>query len=135
MVRLCTVVLSLVAVTLVACRAPPPPLTRSEVIEKLRQCRDDLGKELPAARSKPVPCPKIDPTPLNGISRTELGAALGPPNFCMGLSERGSPNGPDCPPQLNPGWAFYLIGRNGPELICETDEKQRCEVMRWILVE
>jgi hypothetical protein len=135
MVRLYLVTLSLVVAASVACRAPPPPLTRAEVLAKLHQCRDDLGKERPTGRSKPVPCTTIDPTPMNGISRTELEAALGPPTFCMGLSERGSPSGADCPPELNPGWAFYLIGRNGPELICETDEKQRCEVMRWIRME
>lgn len=131
MIRLYSVVAILMAATLVACRAAPP--ARGELLEKLHQCLDELSKERPTGRLPP--CTKIDPSPLNGISRTELAAALGPPTFCVGLSERGSPRGSDCPPQLNPGWSFYPIGGTGPELSCETDEKQRCEVLRWVRLE
>jgi hypothetical protein len=130
MIRVCSMALSLIVAALVACRAAPPP-TRAELLEKLHHCRDGLTQEQPTARFV-SPCAKLDPSPLNGISRTELAATLGPPTYCIGLSEAGSPSGPDCPPQLNPKWSFHLIGGDGPELFCETDEKQRCEVLRWI---
>jgi hypothetical protein len=129
MIRLFSVTLVLMAATLVACRAAPVPPTRAELLEKLQQCRDEMSKQRPTGRMPA--CAKIDPLPLNGISRAELRAALGSPTFCIGLSERGSPRGPDCPPELNPGWSFYEIGGTGLELTCETDEKQRCEVLRW----
>jgi hypothetical protein len=77
-------------------------------------------------------CVRLDLSPLNGISRNELAAALGPPTFCVGLSEGGPPRGSDGPRELNPRWSFHLIGRGGPELFCSTDEQQRCETLRWI---
>jgi hypothetical protein len=130
MIRVCTMALSLVAVALIACRAAPPP-TRAELLEKLHQCRDAMSKGQPTDRTDSR-CAKLDPSGLNGISRNDLAAALGPPTLCIGLSEGGSPSGPDCPPQLNPKWSFYRIGGAGLELFCETDEQQRCEVVRWL---
>jgi|ERR1700733_7366998 hypothetical protein len=130
MTRVYSMALSFIVVALVACRTAPPA-TRAELLEKLHQCRDELTRE--GQTGRPVShCAKLDPSPLNGISRSELAAALGPPTFCMGLSEGGSPRGPDCPLQFDPRWSFHLIGGNGPELTCVTDEKQRCEVVRWI---
>jgi len=130
MIRVSLLALSLVAAALVACRAAPPS-NRAELLEKLHACRDQLAKEQPTGRFV-SPCAKLDPSPLNGISRNELAAALGPPTTCTGLSEAGSPNGPDCPPQLDPRWSFHLIGGDGPDLSCDTDQKQRCEIVRWI---
>jgi hypothetical protein len=130
MIRVSSLVLSFIVTALVACRDAPPQ-NRAELLEKLHQCRVELTKEQPTGRFV-SPCAKLDPSPLNGISRNELAAALGPPTSCMGLSEAGSPNGPDCPPQLDPKWSFHLIGGYGPELSCDTDEKQRCEAVRWI---
>jgi hypothetical protein len=131
MIRFSSIALSLIAAVLFACRAAPPPPTRAELLEKLHQCRDELTQERPTGRFV-SPCVKLDPSPLNGISRNDLAAALGPPTFCVGLSERGSPRGSDCPPELNPRWSFHLIGSGGPELFCATDEKQRCEILRWL---
>jgi hypothetical protein len=130
MIRLYLPALSLVAAALVACRSAPAP-TRAELLEKLHQCRDELSK----GRSTGAfvsPCTKLDPSPLDGISRHELVAALGPPSFCVGLTEGGFPSGQDCPPQWDPKWSFYLGGINGPELACVTDEQQRCELVRWL---
>jgi|SRR5579871_1415412 len=128
--RVSTIALGLIAVALVGCRAAPPA-TRTELLEKLHQCHDTMAKEHPA--NVPVsPCAKLDPSSLNGISRSELAAALGPPSLCLGLSEGGAPSGADCPAQLNPKWSFHRIGGDGLELFCETDENQRCEVVRWI---
>jgi hypothetical protein len=129
MLRASSIALILMAGALVACQTAPPP-TRAELLEKLRQCHDELHKEQPAEQPL-ARCAKLDPSPLNGISRTQLAAALGPPTFCTGLSEGGPPRGPDCPPQLDPRWSFHLIGQDGSELHCETDEKQRCEVVIW----
>jgi len=130
MIRVSTMAVSLMVTALVGCRATPPP-TRAELLEKLHQCRDELNKE--RATGQPGShCARLDPSPLNGISRGELAAALGPPTFCTGLSEVSAPTGPDCPPQLDPSWSFHLIGGTGPELHCETDQKQRCEVILWI---
>lgn len=131
MIRVSSRALSLIAVMVVACRAAPPPPTRAELLEKLQQCRVELTHERSTSRSMSS-CAKLDPSPLNGISRNELAAALGPPTFCVGLSEVGAPHGPDCPRELNPRWSFHLIGGSGPELFCSTDEKQRCETLRWI---
>jgi hypothetical protein len=130
MIRVFSLVLSLIVTALVACRDAPPQ-NRTELLEKLHQCRAELPKEHPTGQFV-SPCVKLDPSPLNGISRNELAAALGPPTSCIGLSEAGSPNGLDCPPQLDPKWSFHQIGRYGPELSCDTDEKQRCEAVRWI---
>ena len=123
--------LSLLAAALVACRAVPPPPTRAELLEKLQQCRDELTKDHPPSRLVSS-CSKLDLSGLNGISRADLASDLGPPTFCLGLSEGGPPSGPDCPPELEPKWSFHRIGGVGPELSCETDQKQRCEVLRWI---
>lgn len=130
MLRVSSLVLSLLVTTLVACRDAPPK-NRTELLQRLQQCRDELTKQHPTSQFV-TPCVKLDPSPLNGISRNELAAALGPPTSCMGLSEAGSPNGPDCPPQLDPKWSFHVIGSYGPELSCDTDEQHRCEVVRWI---
>jgi hypothetical protein len=129
MIRVSSMALSLIAATLVGCRAAPP--TRAELLEKLHQCREELAKEQPSGRFV-SPCVKLDTSALNGISRNELAAALGPPTFCTGLSEGSPPGGPDCPPQLDPKWIFHRVGTLGPELSCETDEKHHCEVVRWI---
>src|SRR5262244_2833621 len=134
MMRVSSIALSLIAVVLVACRAAPPPPTRAELLEKLHQCRVELTKERPTGRFISS-CAKLDPSLLNGISRHELAAALGPPTFCVGLSEAGTPRGSDCPFELNPRWSFHLIGVGGPELFCAADEKQRCENVRWINIQ
>ena len=131
MIRVSSIALGILAVVLVACRAASPPPTRAELLEKLHQCRVELTQERSTGRSMSS-CAKLDPSPLNGISRNELAAALGPPSFCVGLSEGGPPRGSDCPPELNPRWSFHLIGGGGLELFCATDEKQRCETLRWI---
>jgi hypothetical protein len=117
-----------------ACRSPPP--TRAELLDKLRHCHDTVTQEqAPAVFVSP--CAKLDVTALNGISRSELAAALGRPTFCMGLSEGGVPKGLDCPPQWDPKWAFFRpppsagLG-SGPELACETDENQRCGFVHWL---
>jgi hypothetical protein len=130
MYRVSMITLGLIAVALAACRAAPP-LPRTELLEKLHQCHDTMTKER-SENSPPSPCAKLDPSSLNGISRSELAAALGPPTLCLGLSEGGAPSGPDCPAQLNPKWSFHRIGGDGLELFCETDENQHCEVVRWI---
>jgi len=130
MYRVSMITLGLIAVALAACRAAPP-LPRTELLEKLHQCHDTMTKER-SANAPPSPCAKLDPSSLNGISRSELAAALGPPTLCLGLSEGGAPSGPDCPAQLNPKWSFHRIGGDGLELFCETDENQHCEVVRWI---
>jgi len=129
------VALGLVAAALVACRATPPP-SRAELLQKLHQCREELGKG-GVTGSFVSPCTKLDLSPLNGVPRSELVTALGPPTFCMGLTEGGVPSGADCPPQLDPKWSFYPSGRAGAgsELACETDEKQRCELVRWLRLE
>ena len=134
MIRLSTMALSLTAVALMACRAAPPP-TRAVLLEKLHACQRTLAKEQPPRGKAPNLCAKLDPSGLNGISRKELAEALGPPTLCLGLSEGGAPSGPDCPPQLNPKWSFHRIGGDGLELFCETDQQQRCEVVRWIRTE
>jgi hypothetical protein len=123
--------LCLMAATLVACRAAPPPPTRSELLEKLHHCHDELTQGQPAGGVVSA-CAKLDLSPLNGISRHELAASLGPPTFCVGLSESAPPGGPDCPPQLEPKWSFHSIGGDGLDLYCQTDQTQHCEALRWI---
>jgi hypothetical protein len=129
MIRFGAVTLCLLAAGLVACRSTTPPLSRAEVLNALHQCLVTVSKQLPT--DKLPPCTKIDPAPLYGIPRAEIAAALGPPSFCMGLGARGFPTGPDCPSGLNPWWSFYPEGGSGQDLSCETNEKQRCGVLRW----
>lgn len=129
MIRLYSAALSVVAAALVACRAAPP--TRAELLEKLHQCRDELSKGR-STGSFVSPCTTLDLSPLDGILRSELVATLGQPTFCMGMTEGGFPRGPDCPPQFDPKWSFYQGGTAGPELACATDERQHCELVRWL---
>lgn len=128
MIRVFSMGLSLVAL-LVACRTVPPP-TRAELLDKLQQCHDVLTKERPNGPSSS--CTKLDLSALNGISRTDLVSVLGPPSFCLGLSEGAPPHGSDCPSRLDPKWSFHRMGETGPELSCVTDAGQHCEVVRWI---
>jgi len=128
MIRRYSAALSVMAVALLACRTAPPP-TRTELLEKLHRCRDELAKGPPTGQFA-SPCTKLDLSPLNGISRSDLVSSLGQPTFCMGMTEGGFPRGPDCPPQLDPKWSFG--GTGGPELACATDEQQRCELVRWL---
>jgi hypothetical protein len=130
MIRVSAMALCLVAAALAGCRAAPPPPTRAELLQKLNECRDAQTSQHPAGHL--AGCTKLDLSPLNGISRADLAASLGPPSFCSGLSEGGAPGGADCPPQLNPRWSFHGVGSVGPDLSCDTDEKQHCEVVRWI---
>jgi hypothetical protein len=120
--------LGVMAIALLACRAAPP--TRTELLEKLHQCRDELAKGQSGLFVSP--CTKLDLSPLNGISRSELVATLGRPTFCMGMTEGGFPRGADCPPQFDPKWSFSQSGTGGPELACATDEQQHCELVRWL---
>lgn len=128
MIRVFSMAVSLMAL-LAACRTVPPP-TRAQLLDKLHQCHDELTKERPNGPSSS--CTKLDLSALNGISRTDLVSVLGPPSFCLGLSEGAPPRGPDCPSQLDPKWSFHRMGETGPELSCVTDEGQHCEVLRWI---
>lgn len=131
MIRVSLLALSLMAAALAACRSAPPPPTRAELLEKLQRCHDELTQQSPKGRLVSA-CMKLDLSPLNGITRHELAATLGPPTFCLGLSEGGAPRGPDCPPLLEPRWSFHSLGGDGPDLYCQTDEKQRCEALRWV---
>jgi hypothetical protein len=115
--------------TLVACRTPP--VSRPELLDKLTQCRNELSQGQSTGWFV-SPCVKLDPAPLNGISRIELAAALGRPTFCTSLSEGVLPPGSDCPPQMDPKWAFFRGAGAGPELTCETDESQHCQLVRWL---
>jgi hypothetical protein len=117
------------ATALAACRTPPP--TRAELLDKLTQCRHEVSQGQPTGWFI-SPCIKLDPSPLNGITRIDLAAALGRPTFCVGLSEGVLPRGSDCPPQMDPKWAFFRGAGSGPELTCETDESQHCELVRWL---
>lgn len=133
MMRFGAVTLCLVATGLIGCRAAPPPLSRAEVLDQLHQCLVMVSKQMPT--DKLPPCTKMDPAPLFGIRRSEIATALGPPSFCMGLGARGFPTGPDCSSGMNPSWSFYPEGGRGQDLSCETDEKQRCGVLRWTRAE
>jgi hypothetical protein len=131
MIRLSSMAVCLAAAALVACRTPPP--TRAQLLEKLHQCRDELATGKAKTPGWFVsPCTKLDLAPLSGVSRAELVSVLGQPTFCVGMGEGSYPGGPDCAPQLDPKWAFYKGGGSGPELTCETDEKQHCELVRWL---
>jgi hypothetical protein len=121
--------MSLTLAALGGCRSPPP--TRPELLDKLQHCRAEITKSAGNGWFE-SPCTKLDVSHLNGITRLELVTALGQPSYCVGLAEAQDPRGPDCPPTLEPKWDFFRGAGAGPQLICETDQKQSCELVRWL---
>ena len=110
------------------------PDTRNELLQSLRACRDAIPKHVDQPFEST--CRTFDVSTLTGISRADLVVALGPPSFCVGLTEGGFPRGQDCPPHWNPEWSFYRLPANllggGPELFCETTEDQHCGRVMWV---
>ena len=132
------IIFSLTVVTTVVlcgCITPTPKSdARQELLKSLRACRDAIPKQVDQPFESP--CRASDVSSLMGISRADLVVALGPPSFCVGVTEGGFPRGTDCPPHWNPEWSFYRLpaGRlgGGPELLCETTEDQRCDRVMWV---
>jgi hypothetical protein len=113
---------------LIGCHQAPSQ-SPVDLLHSLRQCLDAVPK---TAQHFVSPCTKLDLTPLNGITRADLLAALGPPTFCTLANV---PKGPDCSSHYNT-WSFYRLPAStlggGPELSCELDQAQRCEGVRWV---
>src|SRR6185437_441019 len=109
---------ALVFSVLAGCHAPTPLEQRAVLLKALRTCRAAIPESV--ASSYEPPCVKRDLTALNGISRTDLLAALGPPTFCHGTNEGGFPRGTDCPRRWWPMWSFYrlagVVNGGSPEL-------------------
>jgi hypothetical protein len=110
----------------------------TELLERFQKCHAAIPQQL-SSGSFYSPCVRIDPSPLNGIARARLTAALGPPHLCVGLGRSGPPQGRDCPPDANATWEFYRLSQAslgaGVELVCEIEPDQRCARVYWTQTE
>lgn len=126
------------ATALLACRTTPPPDPRAELLHRLHDCL----KSLPTGRPQggfQSSCNAVEVSSLGGITRTDLVAGIGPPNYCVGKESGGNNYGTgDCPPQYNPWWSFYrldpkvMVG-GGLELECVADTSGHCTTVHWVI--
>ncbi len=82
------------------------------------------------------PCVGKDVSSLNGISRSRLSDALGPPRFCVSQTDTSFPEKDECPSSMNPLWSFYRLADTlsmggGPELVCVSDGRMHCTTLEW----
>ncbi len=122
---------------MVACGAATPrggsDTGRAALLGQLKTCLSliDAG-QLPQPS---WPCLEAKLTPLNGIARSELVAALGPATWCYGMPMTfPGPNG-DCGVHWNPAWDFITHRRTAAggdhDLICIADKTERCTRVVW----
>lgn len=106
---------------------------RTVLLHQLRGCLN----EVPALVDVPYtsPCAHMNVSILSGISRADLIAGLGKPQWCYGKEQGGRPVGDDCPLEATPVWHFYQLPRTyiggGAELACITDKELRCYKVVW----
>ena len=105
------------------------------LLQTLRQCLvevsiSDKNKDFIS------PCIARDVSSLNGIARSRLIHALGPPRLCLDQTEINFPQKEDCPSDQYPLWSFYRhagsidIG-GGPQLVCVANTRARCVTVEW----
>jgi hypothetical protein len=107
-----------------------------ELLETLRQCLVEVPIRGQKNAEFVSPCVRLDVSPLNGIGRSRLIDAVGPPQFCTNQSQSSFPEKDDCPVDQNPQWHFYrradpLVSGGGPELICEANKETHCVTVEW----
>jgi hypothetical protein len=132
-----------VATFLIAChsltqdaqRVAHLPRNQALLLHQLRECHDAIPKER-VAKAFVSPCVGMELSPLYGIERADVIAALGPPNYCFGSRRIDWHPGHDCAQDLNPSWeffqysAFFMSGSPGPNLTCDADGHV-CILFHW----
>jgi hypothetical protein len=107
-----------------------------ELLQTLRQCLVDVFSSGERRQDFVSPCVGRDVSSLNGISRSRLIDALGPPRFCISQTETNFSVKDDCPVDQNPLWSFYhhadrIDTAGGPELVCVANKKTHCVTVEW----
>ena len=107
-----------------------------KLLETLRQCLVAIPLSGQKNQQFISPCVGIDVSSLNGISRSRLSDALGPPRFCISQTDTSFPQKDECPLALNPLWSFYRLADplsmgGGPELVCLADGGSDCNKLEW----
>ncbi len=106
---------------------------RAALLSQLKSCLALIDAGQPPQPN--WPCLQAKLTPLNGIGRAELIAALGPATWCYGMPMSfPGPNG-DCGAHWNPAWDFIAHRRTATggdhDLICIADKTERCTRVVW----
>lgn len=124
---------------LIACSTPGNyrnEPAQKELLQTLRQCLVEVPISGERGHDFVSPCVGRDVSSLNGISRSRLVDALGPPRFCLSQTETNFPEKDACPSSQNPLWSFYRhadsidIG-GGPELVCMANKESHCATVEW----
>jgi hypothetical protein len=127
------------AAFLVACSTPGNyrnDAAHQALLQTLRQCLVELPISGDKSKDFISPCILQDVSSLNGIARSRLIDALGPPRLCLDQTEINFPQKDDCPARQYPLWSFYRhpgtidIG-GGPQLVCVANEVMHCVTVEW----
>jgi hypothetical protein len=130
------------AALLVACSTPKQGNYRNDadheaLLQTLRDCLIDTSIS-GGDRNKDFvsPCVGRDVSSLNGINRSRLIDALGPPRLCISPTDVNFPEKNVCPADQNPAWSFYhhagsIDVGGGPELVCVGIKQTRCVTVEW----
>ena len=127
------------AAFLVACSTPGNyrnDAAHETLLQNLRQCLVEVSISGEANKEFVSPCVGRDVSSLNGITRSRLTDALGPPRLCLDQTDINFPQKENCPANQYPLWSFYRhagsidIG-GGPQLVCVASEPTRCMTVEW----
>jgi hypothetical protein len=129
-----------VATFLASCSTPPGnyrnDAAHEALLQTLRQCLVEVSISGETRKEFISPCVGRDVSSLNGIARSRLIDALGPPRLCLDQTEINFPQKEDCPDKQYPLWSFYHhagsidIG-GGPQLVCVADQSRHCVTVEW----
>jgi len=128
-----------VAALLVACSTPGnyrKDAAHQELLQTLRECLVEIPISGEKSKDFVSPCVGRDVSSLNGIARSRLIDALGPPRLCLSETEVNFPDKDDCPPDQHPLWSFYRHADpvdmgGGPGLVCVTNKQRHCVTVEW----
>ncbi|HEY8053613.1 MAG TPA: hypothetical protein VIE42_12520 [Steroidobacteraceae bacterium] len=129
-----------VAALLVACSTSGKnyrnDASKKELLQTLRQCLVEVPIRGEKNKAFVSPCVQMDVSSLNGIGRSHLADALGPPRFCVSQTETSFPEKDNCPAEQNPQWSFYrladsIVSGGGPELVCVANKQTYCVTVEW----
>jgi hypothetical protein len=126
------------AVFLGACSTPGNyrnDTAHEALLQTLRQCLVDISIS-ETNKDFISPCIVRDVSSLNGIARSRLIDALGPPRLCLDQTEINFPQKEDCPANQYPLWSFYRHAGSidvggGPQLVCVANTQMHCVTVEW----
>lgn len=127
------------AAFLAACSTPGNyrnDAAHKDLLQTLRQCLVEVPISGERNKDFVSPCVGRDVSSLNGITRSRLIDALGPPRFCISQTETSFPEKDECPVEQSPLWSFYrladpLVMGGGPELVCVANKERHCVSVEW----